>query len=63
MQFGKELLRWRTTLGLTQSGAAERLGTSERNVQNWEQERYLPRGLTMTYLREKISGQNLSKTS
>ena len=45
-----QLRAWRRRLGLSQSGAALRLGIPKRTVENWEQGTNAPRGLALQSL-------------
>jgi DNA-binding transcriptional regulator YiaG len=49
-EFAEMLIEWRDRKGFTQAQAAEHLGTSIDNIQNWERARYRPRGVALNAL-------------
>lgn len=53
-QIGELLRGWRQRMKLSQSRAANKLGVSKRNLQNWEQGHRMPRGFAFHQLMDKI---------
>jgi DNA-binding transcriptional regulator YiaG len=49
------LKKWRDANELSQREAAEKLGVSQRTLQEWEQARSNPRGLALKALSDLIS--------
>lgn len=49
------LKTWRHQRGFSQRDAAQVLGVPKRTLQDWEQGRRRPRGLSLTALCEKLS--------
>lgn len=49
------LRAWRRARGLSQSQAAPLLGISQRTLENWEQRRSQPRGLTLKHLAQLLN--------
>jgi len=47
---GKQIRALRSHLGLTQREMAERLGTRQQTISEWEKEIYKPRGASRTLL-------------
>lgn len=51
------LRAWRRARGLSQAQAAPLLGISQRTLENWEQRRSQPRGLTLKHLEQLLTSK------